>query len=338
MEYEKKYDVEEKAQDWTIGTILDKLKKINLDVPYQRKIVWNEKQREYFIDSIINGFSIFPVTLNVVSPKYNNDYGNNYEWNCIDGKQRLTSIKMFAEGEFKINIKLKGKDEEKFVTYNEIKSQFDMEVPFKVRIYKGLDKTGESGIFDRLQNGLSCTLGERINAIDSKLITFIQNEIVPKYSHVLSLISTSNASKRRGDIKTYVELYAACIDNRLEKWSLDEYKEYINTKTDEIEFIKFKKALDQVKIKIKINPLTLKMILIRGVLGFETEEMLVKIINNRLNDLKMKTVSKAKLETYKEIFIEADKFSNIGSKEKKKIIYDALMNDGVKKYKKLLDN
>lgn len=74
---------------------LRKMKKLDLDPQYQRKSVWNLKYRLFFVDTIIRNYpcpTIFLVK----------DYDSNLEaiYEVVDGKQRLTTIFMFLDGEF----------------------------------------------------------------------------------------------------------------------------------------------------------------------------------------------------------------------------------------------
>lgn len=67
---------------------------------YQRKLVWTQQEKEYFIDSIINNYSV-PLFLLA----QNNDEKGFVKYEIIDGMQRLNSIVSFIENEFPVGYK-----------------------------------------------------------------------------------------------------------------------------------------------------------------------------------------------------------------------------------------
>src|SRR5690606_17336805 len=67
---------------------------IDINPTYQRDIVWNSEQQSEFINSVLLGIVPNPIIFNIVKNK------NKI---CIDGKQRITSIKNFVDN--KISVK-----------------------------------------------------------------------------------------------------------------------------------------------------------------------------------------------------------------------------------------
>ncbi|KZO93092.1 hypothetical protein CALVIDRAFT_540344 [Calocera viscosa TUFC12733] len=68
-------------------------KEIDLDAEYQRDVVWPDKNQSKLIDSIFRNYYIPPVVFS------RQDRGMQEVKICVDGKQRLTSIKKFMKGE-----------------------------------------------------------------------------------------------------------------------------------------------------------------------------------------------------------------------------------------------
>ncbi|KAG2018750.1 hypothetical protein CC2G_008144 [Coprinopsis cinerea AmutBmut pab1-1] len=66
---------------------------INLDAEYQRDVVWPDAKQISLIDSIYRNFYVPPV---IFATKTHDD-GSETKI-CIDGKQRLTSIRRFMDG------------------------------------------------------------------------------------------------------------------------------------------------------------------------------------------------------------------------------------------------
>jgi hypothetical protein len=345
LSYIKKYDdISDNTEYWNISMIVGYMKIINIDVPYQRNIVWTVKQRQYFIDSIINGFSIFPVTLNVINnKKCGNDYEPSkcYKYNCIDGKQRLWSIYQFCNNVFTVDVRI-GNDEIKTVYYSEIKNTFDFEKPMPIRIYKGLDKAGEGNVFDRLQNGLSCTSGERINAFGNKFITFIKETVIPKYGYIVDkcLKHKSDAKNRKINVKKWVELYAICIDFNTQSWNIAEYRKYCESKTDETEYKQFVNALEMIADKIKtpqqVSEITLALCLIRAKYAIESDFKLIVIMEIRAKMLGLchKCWTTEKKEGFNTLSTEANKYDLSDSKDK---LYHMILENDIDNYLKELN-
>jgi hypothetical protein len=65
---------------------------IEMDPPYQRRSVWNSKDRRFFLDTIFRGYPCPPIFLH----KTLGD-GQKTVYAVVDGKQRLQTIFMFAE-------------------------------------------------------------------------------------------------------------------------------------------------------------------------------------------------------------------------------------------------
>jgi len=64
------------------------------DVDYQRDHVWTKDQRESFIGYVLSGGECPPLWVNVRT-------ANRKKSEVIDGKQRMTSVKMWLDGEIR---------------------------------------------------------------------------------------------------------------------------------------------------------------------------------------------------------------------------------------------
>ena len=135
----------------------DNENKIDLNPPYQRKIVWEDEKQSNFINSICKG--IIPNNL-----IFNIDLVGNYV--CIDGKQRISSIIFFRQNEIPLILE----DESKHIYYNKIpedkkncrtmtqeeKNKFNnTEIP--VVTYNNLTYEEQIDVFSRIQNGVKLT-------------------------------------------------------------------------------------------------------------------------------------------------------------------------------------
>ena len=69
--------------------------KLDIRPPFQREFIYNDKERNAVIDSILKGFSVERDVL-VGS-------GKRYEYEIIDGQQRTISVAQYVDGDFSFN-------------------------------------------------------------------------------------------------------------------------------------------------------------------------------------------------------------------------------------------
>src|SRR5206468_6942086 len=73
---------------------------LNLDPPYQRRSVWNQSFKDFFIDTILHGFPAPPIFLHeAISADGVATY------NVVDGKQRLEAVLEFVADLFPVGDK-----------------------------------------------------------------------------------------------------------------------------------------------------------------------------------------------------------------------------------------
>lgn len=73
----------------------EQLQKYNYEPPYQRLSVWSEEKQSFFIDSLLRNYPVPPIFLH----KKIDDLTGKQNFDVIDGKQRLTSIRKFINNE-----------------------------------------------------------------------------------------------------------------------------------------------------------------------------------------------------------------------------------------------
>tara|TARA_B110000208_G_scaffold188231_1_gene247520 strand:+ start:1521 stop:2576 length:1056 start_codon:yes stop_codon:yes gene_type:complete len=126
--------------------------KINLDPEYQRDVVWKQEQRSDVINSI---YKNYPIGILL----FNKDTKKTFTKICMDGKQRLTSIKEFINNKFPfhnedtneyIYYSIKKKDGRKMKPKE--KNKFD-DYTIVLQEYINLDYSTQCDMFSRIQNG-----------------------------------------------------------------------------------------------------------------------------------------------------------------------------------------
>lgn len=127
-------------------------KLLDLEPPYQRRSVWNQEYKDFFIDTVLNEYPAPAIFLyQEITPEGVSKYG------VVDGKQRLSTLFEFADNKFPVSEKatltrLRGKsfkELEKEVKQNFWKYQFAVEyVPSE-------DEGIINDIFNRINRNVS---------------------------------------------------------------------------------------------------------------------------------------------------------------------------------------
>ena len=125
---------------------------LNLDPPYQRRSVWNQSFKDFFIDTILLNY---PAPALFLYEEINQNGIAKY--NVVDGKQRLSAIFDFVENRFAISdnasfTELRGKYFEDLD--NEIKIKF-WNYSFLVEYLPSSDENIINNIFDRINRNVA---------------------------------------------------------------------------------------------------------------------------------------------------------------------------------------
>lgn len=139
---------------------------IDLDPAFQREKVWSAEKKELFIDSLLNEWGVPKVYL----AAYKNTHNKVYKYECIDGKQRLSTIFDFLNGAFVLNTLYKGQ------TYDSLdledrerlgKYELDIEI---VEDFEGSEL---AELFQRLQAGVVLNTSEKLKSTPGDMTEFI---------------------------------------------------------------------------------------------------------------------------------------------------------------------
>jgi len=153
--------------------------RIDLDADYQREKIWSQMDQELLLDSIVKNIDIPKLYLAEVTDNENFDY------ECIDGKQRITALLGFFDpesgGQEPLIIRIAG---EKY-TYKRLKRELPPlarkieEYELSFVIYSDFDDEAFIGeIFRRLQLGTRLNSGESLKAYtDSSIRDFVYKEM-----------------------------------------------------------------------------------------------------------------------------------------------------------------
>lgn len=196
---------------------------LEMKPPFQRNIVWVDKQKSYLIDTILNGFPIPEIYMQ----EYVTESGK-ATYVIVDGQQRLRSVLGFLEGTYVIDGKdsptwadmtfedLSGEDKKKIFQYD-----------FVVRILPEMDDQQIRAIFQRLnRNVLALNLQELRQATYWGPFIQLMNELSNSDSWKDIDIFTPNDVRRMLDVEYISELSIAYLNGpQNKKANLDKYYE-----------------------------------------------------------------------------------------------------------------
>jgi len=144
------------VKETSLKTIINELRsdkcRINLNPDYQRKLVWDSDLGKYFIESLCRGIISHHISFNKIDNIVN----------CIDGKQRLTSIKNYYDNGYKAIIINKNK------YYNDLtpkeKKKLDT-ISINVVYYNNLNFDAERDVFLSIQSSVPLVNSEKVVAL-----------------------------------------------------------------------------------------------------------------------------------------------------------------------------
>jgi len=247
--------------------------------PYQRNVVWSIKQYLKFIESVFCGIVPSPIVISL-------DTKTN-EKTCVDGKQRLTSIKKFFTNKipyFKV-------DENKIILYwfnkiqhdesvqkilvdiykinnfenklitKEMKSWIENEFQITIIQYSDISYQQQIDIFNRIQYGMTISRGSYLKSFiqDAKLCEYI----VEKANGYLKFFGKYIKNENNEDhIKFMIEIFlmlekntttikTETVDYELKKLTMKIFNKYVETYDTLIKTMFDKELLNAREIKQK---------------------------------------------------------------------------------------
>jgi len=194
---------------------------MNINPEYQREVVWTEQRMIHLIDSLFNNYYVPPLIFKVI-PGVKEGTNERRKWRtCIDGKQRLTTIQRFFDGEIPYIDKKRNKwyyrdpSNSTTKTSKRVLSDEQREFIDNVQIvnieFEFLDPEQEEDMFQRVQLGVPLTTAEKLAALTGGLPSFI-NDLRSAYKNIPTLITT----KRSIDFRLISSL-VYLMYNRLEE-------------------------------------------------------------------------------------------------------------------------
>ena len=125
---------------------------LDLEPPYQRRSVWNQSFKDYFIDTILLNYPAPAIFL------YENiDARGIARYHVVDGKQRLTTVFEFLEGQYPVSdIAIKTELRRKY--FDDLPKEIKNEIwtyIFAIEYVPSPDENIINNIFDRINRNVA---------------------------------------------------------------------------------------------------------------------------------------------------------------------------------------
>ena len=172
--------VKRSSKQLTIKQLVEEyMYRIDTDADYQREKVWSKSDQELLLDSIVHDIDIPKIYL----AKVGND--KKFEFECIDGKQRLLTISNFYNPDKSEAAPLRIEILNKQFTYSQLKEQHpniaksidEYTLDFVIYDEANLTDSFIREIFKRLQLGIRLNSGEILNSQLGAIRDFVFKEI-----------------------------------------------------------------------------------------------------------------------------------------------------------------
>ena len=198
---------------------------MNINPEYQREVVWTEQRMIHLIDSLFNNYYVPPLIFKVMSGVKEGTNERRKWRTCIDGKQRLTTIRKFFDGEIPYVDKKRNRwyyrDPSNSTTKTSKRVLSDEQKEFidNVQIvnieFEFLDPEQEEDMFQRVQLGVPLTTAEKLAALTGGLPSFI-NDLRSAYRNIPALIT----AKRSIDFRLIASLVYLMYNRQEEEHDL----------------------------------------------------------------------------------------------------------------------
>ncbi len=163
------------TRTWPVFSVNTRRSRIDPSPPYQRGLVWSRSKKQLFIDSLIRDFDIPKLYL-----RRTDDANSQYEWEVVDGQQRLNAIWEFLGNEYPVsndaapvgNHRIGGKlFKDLNANVQEQLQGYELNI---VELEESEDQEIED-MFIRLQSGMPLNAAENRNAISGPIRDFVRN-------------------------------------------------------------------------------------------------------------------------------------------------------------------
>ncbi len=158
-------------ENWPVYSADRRRARIDPKPAYQRGPVWSQNHQQLFIDSVLRGFDIPKFYLRRVNE-------GPYDWEVIDGQQRLRAIWGFLRNEYPVSDDSDPVEKHGIAgkNFEDLQDQLvDSFLAYELAIVtvEEADDQEVEDMFLRLQNGMPLSSAEKRNAISGSIRNFV---------------------------------------------------------------------------------------------------------------------------------------------------------------------
>ncbi|KAL0260324.1 hypothetical protein SLS55_004010 [Diplodia seriata] len=196
-------------------TSIDLLDNENVDLhpEYQRDVVWNKERMVGLIDSVIDNHYIPPIIFNRQITR-NSDGTARVKRVCVDGKQRLSSVKAFIDGKIGCHDRRgsvwyytqSANRNSRRVVPEHVKASF-RDRQLIIYEYPNLQRAQEEDLFSRVQKGVQLTNAEKFRATTGPWQSFAK-----LYEREFRLVGGLSGTKRGVNFNNILTSFGQIIE------------------------------------------------------------------------------------------------------------------------------
>ncbi|NES18016.1 MAG: DUF262 domain-containing protein [Symploca sp. SIO3E6] len=186
-------------------------KLLELDPPYQRRSVWNQDYKDFFIDTALNNYPTPAIFLyQDITPEGISRYS------VVDGKQRLSTLFEFAENKFPVSeeatiTRLRGKYFKDLNT--EVKQGF-WKYQFAVEYVPSSEEAIINNIFDRINRNLRKLTPQELR--HAKFNGLFINTVEDLTEWMTLVLPTNFPYKIKDEFKEVIKLIRQLIEHNVD--------------------------------------------------------------------------------------------------------------------------
>ena len=231
---------------------------LNLNPPYQRRSVWTQSFKDYFIDTLLLQY---PAPTIFLYEEISNDGVTKY--NVVDGKQRLTTIFEFIENKFPVS-ETAIISENRGAFFNDLSSDIKTNFwsySFSVEYLPTKDETIINNIFDRINKNVAKLTSQELRHAKYSGVFITSCEeltdfMLTTFPDYFPQIAKRSLSQMK-DVE-FVSQILLRIESEPRGYSTDELDEEFGARDDDWQFKetvteRFKKAINHIKKILELD-------------------------------------------------------------------------------------
>jgi len=237
---------------------------LDLEPPYQRRSVWNQEYKDFFIDTVLNGY---PAPAIFLYQEITSEGRSKYS--VVDGKQRLSTLFEFAENKFPVSeqatlTRLRGKSFKDLE--NEVKQIF-WKYQFAVEYVPSDDEGIINDIFNRINRNVSKLTPQELRhaRFNGGFITTVE-DLTDWMASILPPNFPSIPARARNQMKDveFVALLLLFLEEGVKSYRQDDLDKAFNDRDlaweeqDEIKS-EFKQVILSIKELLACSPLHINL-------------------------------------------------------------------------------